>query len=43
MCDNVESVTAVFGKNVFNDVVMKERLPKAVYKEFKKTIAEGKF
>jgi glutamine synthetase len=43
MCDNVESVTAVFGKNVFNDVTMKERLPKAVYKEFKKTIAEGKF
>lgn len=43
MADNFESVTAVFGKNVFNDVVMKERLPKAVYKEFKKTIAEGRF
>ncbi len=43
MTENCESVTAVFGKNVFNDVVMKERLPKAVYKEFKKTIAEGRF
>jgi glutamine synthetase len=43
MSQNFESVTAVFGTNVFNDVVMKERLPKAVYKEFKKTIAEGRF
>ncbi|MCE5341644.1 MAG: glutamine synthetase III [Planctomycetaceae bacterium] len=43
MTENCESVTAVFGKNVFNDVVMKERLPKVVYKEFKKTIAEGRF
>lgn len=43
MTENCESVTAVFGTNVFNDVVMKERLPKAVYKEFKKTIAEGRF
>jgi glutamine synthetase len=43
MSDNFESVAAIFGKNVFNDVVMRERLPKNVYKEFTKTIAEGRF
>ena len=43
MSESFESVTALFGKNVFNDVTMRERLPKAVYKEFKKTIAEGRF
>ncbi len=43
MVENFESVAAIFGKNVFNDVVMKERLPKNVYKEFTKTIAEGRF
>jgi glutamine synthetase len=43
MSENFESVTALFGKNVFNDVVMRERLPKNVYKEFTKTIAEGRF
>jgi len=43
MSENFESVTAIFGKNVFNDVVMRERLPKNVYKEFTKTIAEGRF
>ncbi|MCF6097182.1 glutamine synthetase III [Thermovorax subterraneus] len=30
-----------FGKNVFNDSVMKERLPEATYKVLKKTIEEG--
>jgi glutamine synthetase len=30
-----------FGKNVFNDKVMKVRLPKAVYKSLKKTIEAG--
>ncbi len=35
-------VAEIFGSNVFNDAVMKERLPKAVYKELKKTIEEGK-
>ncbi|OHB49822.1 MAG: glutamine synthetase [Planctomycetes bacterium GWF2_41_51] len=43
MSTDFESVTALFGKNVFNDVVMRERLPKNVYKEFKKTIAESRF
>ncbi|WP_432735773.1 glutamine synthetase III [Maridesulfovibrio sp. FT414] len=33
--------TELFGCNVFNDKVMKERLPKAVYKSLKKTIEEG--
>lgn len=32
----------VFGKNVFNDAVMKERLPKSIYKSLRKTIEEGK-
>ncbi|MGN0153547.1 MAG: glutamine synthetase III [Lachnospiraceae bacterium] len=41
MSENV-NVTEIFGSNVFNDAVMKERLPKAVYKELKKTIEEGK-
>ncbi|MBN2143916.1 MAG: glutamine synthetase III, partial [Candidatus Aureabacteria bacterium] len=32
----------IFGMNVFNDKVMKELLPKTTYKEFKKTIVEGR-
>ncbi|HMP72140.1 MAG TPA: glutamine synthetase III [Kiritimatiellia bacterium] len=31
----------IFGCNVFNDAVMRERLPKAVYKAIKKTIRYG--
>lgn len=31
----------IFGSNVFNDAVMRERLPKGVYKSLKKTIDEG--
>ena len=31
----------MFGQNVFNQSVMRERLPKAVYKNLKKTIDEG--
>ncbi len=31
----------IFGKNVFNENVMREKLPKAVYKNLKKTIEEG--
>ena len=30
-----------FGANVFNDSVMKERLPSATYQSLKKTITEG--
>ncbi|WP_088185804.1 glutamine synthetase III [Desulfosporosinus sp. FKA] len=31
----------IFGENVFNDTVMKARLPKAAYKSLRKTIEEG--
>jgi Uncharacterized protein related to glutamine synthetase len=31
----------IFGENVFNDAVMKERLPHATYKSLRKTIEEG--
>jgi glutamine synthetase len=34
-------VTEIFGSNVFNDRVMKERLPKDTYRALKKTIQEG--
>lgn len=36
------NVPEIFGSHVFNDAVMKERLPKNVYKELKKTIELGK-
>ncbi|MFV0423048.1 glutamine synthetase III [Oleidesulfovibrio sp.] len=35
------SPTELFGCNVFNDKVMKERLPKSVYKSLKRTIEQG--
>ena len=35
-------ISEIFGELVFNDTVMQERLPKKIYKELKKTIAEGK-
>lgn len=41
MSDNI-NVSEIFGQNVFNDQVMKERLPKKIYAELKKTIDEGK-
>ena len=31
----------IFGENVFNDAVMRERLPKAVYRSLRQTIEEG--
>ena len=31
----------IFGQNVFNDAVMRERLPKATYKSLRKTIEQG--
>ncbi|OQA57760.1 MAG: Glutamine synthetase [Candidatus Omnitrophica bacterium ADurb.Bin277] len=34
-------VTEIFGSNVFNDRVMKERLPKDTYRALKRTIQEG--
>ncbi len=36
-----DDVTDVFGSNVFNDRVMKERLPKDTYKALKQTIENG--
>ncbi len=35
------NMSDIFGANVFNDVVMRERLPKATYKALKRTIEEG--
>lgn len=35
------NVSKMFGEDVFNDTVMKERLPKKVYEELNKTIVEG--
>ena len=34
-------VPAIFGSNVFNDETMRERLPKKIYAELKKTIETG--
>ncbi len=34
-------ISEIFGEQVFNDTVMQERLPKKIYKELKKTIADG--
>ena len=36
------NVAEIFGQNVFNDAVMRERLPKDVYEELKETIDVGK-
>jgi glutamine synthetase len=36
-----KGLSDMFGCNVFNDSVMRERLPKATYKALKKTIEEG--
>ena len=38
MADNI---TSIFGSNVFNDSVMRNRLPEKVYKEFRKTVKTG--
>ena len=38
---DVLNVSEMFGKNVFNDAVMRDRLPKSVYKKLKKTIEDG--
>ncbi|TYQ15451.1 UNVERIFIED_CONTAM: glutamine synthetase [Acetivibrio alkalicellulosi] len=39
--DQTYSLSEVFGSYVFNDVIMRERLPKPTYKALKKTIEEG--
>ena len=38
----METVSDYFGSMVFNDEVMKERLPKDVYKTLRRTVDEGK-
>ena len=38
---NVINVSEIFGKNVFNDAAMRERLPKSVYRKLKETIERG--
>ncbi|MCD8054779.1 MAG: glutamine synthetase III [Lachnospiraceae bacterium] len=38
---DVINVSEIFGEDVFNDTVMKERLPKKIYEDLKKTISEG--
>ena len=40
-CEDRESVTDIFGSNVFSEAVMRERLPKDVYKALKRTIDGG--
>ena len=42
MSTNVTNVPEIFGSMVFNDKVMKERLPKQVYKDLTATIKSGK-
>ncbi|GLC83135.1 glutamine synthetase III family protein [Lacrimispora brassicae] len=37
----VMNVAELFGRNVFNETVMRERLPKSVFKKLKKTIEDG--
>lgn len=37
----VINVAELFGRNVFNEAVMRERLPKSVFKKIKKTIEDG--
>ncbi|MBE6072793.1 MAG: glutamine synthetase type III [Clostridium butyricum] len=37
----MSKINEIFGLNVFNESVMKERLPKATYKALKKTIEDG--
>ena len=38
----LEKISDFFGKNVFSDSIMKERLPEDVYEKLKLTIKEGK-
>lgn len=42
MSESKRSIPDIFGSMVFNENVMKERLPKDVYKSLKKTINEGR-
>jgi len=42
MSKDITNLTELFGSYVFSDAVMRERLPKATYKELKKTMDDGK-
>ena len=37
----MDEITSIFGENVFNETVMKARLPKETYKQLMKTINDG--
>ena len=41
-CTEYYNVADIFGENVFNDSVMRERLPKKIYQKLKQTLREGK-
>ena len=42
MSENMRiNLSEIYGSNVFNDTVMRERLPKETYKSLRKTISEG--
>ena len=36
------NVADIFGENVFNDAVMRERLPKKTYQKMKEVISQGR-
>ena len=38
---SIKNVTEIFGEYVFNDCIMRERLPKNVYKKLAKTIEQS--
>ncbi len=38
----MNAITNLFGTNVFNDAVMRERLPKETYRQLQRTVKEGK-
>lgn len=42
ICNEYYNVADIFGENVFNDSVMRERLPKKVYQRLKEIIRGGK-
>lgn len=42
MAQEYFNVADIFGENVFNDAVMRERLPKKTYQKLKQTIREGR-
>ena len=41
-CFQMDHVSELFGSNVFNDDVMKQRLPRETYRQLQLTIKQGK-